>query len=276
MFNKLGKSKLFKFTIGCAFLIALSLFVYFVIAAAPGVTLNLDTTESTTGLITFSVNTTYDYFEYPKNVTLYLNYSSTSADKNQGIYTANETNDLSNLENGTSSNTSDFIQLPLELGYYWHWSVFGCADNCSDYPTCSDNLTQCAYSSTNGTIYVNPVTQPSAAAPTIDLISPADGSVSGDGALTFTVNITSNDNYDLLDANVSIHWNWTTNVGEKGSAEEAFNFTNILLIDNETQNAGANSDTYQFTFNSTYLTGGNIANNKTVFWTAYGCLKLNF
>lgn len=266
-FNKLGKSKLFKVSLYLVLTIMFIGGIVWVKADAPGVTLNLDDTESITGDVVFSVNTTYNIWEFPKNVTLYLNYSTSSADRDGAVYTINETNDLDGLANGTSLNTSDFISLPLEAGYYWHWNVYACADNCSTAtsPCSGTNLTQCRWASTNKTIYVNYPDEERRYAPIVDLITPADSSVDNDGDVTFNVSITAGDNQDLLNGNVSFEWNITS--GDQDSVDA--NTINYMQADNRSIPTAETFISYNF--NTTWMNEASLDDNITIYWRAVAC-----
>src|SRR3990167_1320513 len=285
--DKRGKLKVFLYSIIAAVFLFGLIFIGNVIAEPPGIDNDANVTEVVFTQDSFSlvVNLTHDPWVYPSNATLQINASLSDTDKNIAVYEDNETLTLTANLNGTEIR-GNFTEVNISnssllegrdntgvQGVYLHWRVYACGENQTDYPAggANANVTQCEYSNSNSTIFINTEQAVTRTAPVIDLIDPINGSVNTDGNVTFTINMTAGDSFDLTGSNLTIYVN--------DSLEPSMNVNGVQydagvmeLNASETISIQGSPTQLQVTFNVTDFNGGSaFLDNRSISYTAFGC-----
>lgn len=265
----------------CTFILIGLIGLSSVVAEPPGVVNDNRITDTVEGItaVDLYVNVTSAEWVYLTNTTLYWTTSPNSSDRDIIAYNENETVDLSALDNG-SSNTTQYQQIEfgsLVAGQYLHYRSLSCGENVTDWPVGAVNSTECAYSNANSTIYFNPVNYPARLPPTLDLITPTDGSNDADGLMFFNINMTSGDSSTLEGGNITILMNLTgtgDQIGCGGDAGVSCDAdSNIAYVFLENMSVAGTVSSTSFLFNTTSgaINGGNLADNISIFWSAIGC-----
>ena len=80
------------------------------------------------------------------------------------------------------------------------------------------------------------------------------------------------DGQTLEGANLTFLWNYTYAIGEKISETgRTPNAGNVTMVANETKDVPGTPTVHEFRFNTSFLFGENVPDNRTIFFTAFGC-----